>query len=72
MKAKQKAPSFRYMGAVTKHLIAILGDDFAGTDIEKPLNKMYVPIELTNYESDEYVAHQYIVKHYGENGALYV
>lgn len=23
-------------------------------------------------DSDQYVAHQYIVKHYGENGALYV
>lgn len=55
-----------------KNLSLILGDDFAGTNIERPLYKMFVAIENTNVDSDRYVAHQYIVKHYGENGELYV
>lgn len=70
---KQRAPSYRNMCAVLEHLVIILGDDFMGTDLSKPLTKQYVPIEeTTDFLSDKYVAHQYIVKHYGENGALYV
>lgn len=70
---KQRAPSYRNMCAVLEHLVIILGDDFMGTDLSKPLTKQYVPIEeTTDFLSDKYVAHQYIVHRYGENGELYV
>lgn len=55
-----------------KNLTLALGEDFSGRWIERPLYKMFVAIENTNLDSDRYVAHQYIVKHYGENGEFYV
>lgn len=40
------------------------------TQAEPRLSRQYAGMIET--DSDRYVAHQYIVKHYGENGELYV
>ena len=54
-----------------RYITRSIGQAFDEAIYAEPLQCKYYPDSLES-DSDLYVAHQYIVKHYGENGALYV